>query len=68
MKLWKFFYLFLIIRRNHLPKINIYYVVKRFWIKPYPIYPRINLNPTFEEPGINPVFHFIIDIFVRRYH
>ena len=26
----------------------------------YPIYPRINLNSIFEEPGPNPVFHFFL--------
>lgn len=35
--------------------------VKTIFLKKiYPIYPRINLNSTFEEPGDLPVFHFIL--------
>jgi hypothetical protein len=35
----------------------------------YLIYPRINLNSTFEEPGINPVFHFILfSVIILLFH
>jgi hypothetical protein len=37
-------------------------MVKTFTITLYPIYPRINLNSTSEEPGTHPVFHLILNI------
>jgi|WetSurMetagenome_2_1015567.scaffolds.fasta_scaffold02248_4 hypothetical protein len=47
-------------------EITIYYLNNKIINKIYPIYPRINLNSTFEEPGTHPVFHFIIVIFATE--
>gem|GEM_PF-3740772 len=42
--------------------IFILFIVKTFTNTLYPIYPRINLNSTSEEPGTHPVFHLILII------
>ncbi len=44
----------------HLQKTHLLTVTIKLILKIYPIYPRINLNSTFEEPGNLPVFHFIL--------
>jgi hypothetical protein len=44
-----------LVQINHLLFVNLIY-----YLKYKHIYPRINLNSTFEEPGDLPVFHFIL--------